>query len=221
MNSAPSQKILIVDDSKVDRELATLVCEQNGYCVKALESITSIIETIELEKPDIILLDVIMPKVNGNELLKIIRSKWSQIELPVIMITSKSEAEDVIESLKLGANDYIQKPVEFDVALRRIESHLTIVEMSKRMNQLKEIDAIHSVIATYNHELNNPLTIAIGHLDFFKEKYKEEPDIQTIETALWRIAEIVKKTKSILTNKNFEFEEYTPKAKILNLKKDS
>lgn len=210
-------KILIVDDCPVDIDVLTMVLEKNKYLVKALTTTDSFIETIECEKPDLILLDIVMPQISGNELLKIVRKKWSQIELPVIMVTSKSSATDVIESLEIGANDYITKPVEFSIALRRIETQLTIVSMTKKMNQLKEIETIHAMITTYNHEINNPLSIAIGIAEDLSKKYLEEENLKQIQETLWRIANIVKKINHVMEHESVEYEQYTKSTKMLKL----
>lgn len=90
--SAEKPKILVIDDSEVDRELSTLMLEENGFAVVALNQANQCMEAIANEKPNLVLLDIMMPGVDGNQALQQIRQKYSQVELPVIMATSKSDA---------------------------------------------------------------------------------------------------------------------------------
>jgi signal transduction histidine kinase/DNA-binding response OmpR family regulator len=81
-------------------------------------------------------MDLMMPDCDGISALKLIRERWSQIELPVIMVTARSDASDVIESLREGANDYITKPVDFEMTQIRIKNHLSLSRNSKLANTL-------------------------------------------------------------------------------------
>lgn len=211
------KKILLVDDSPSDRELCTLMYEKNHYHVYALSSGRKCFEMIELEKPDVVLLDVVLPGEDGNEILTEIRKKYSAVDLPVIMVTAKSDASDVIQSLNLGANDYISKPVAFDVAIKRIETQIQISNLTKQMGRLKELEGIKAIIATYNHEINNPLTIAIGKLDLIRSKQDVDQNIDEVEKALWRINGIIKKARELIRAKSIEMEAYDSQSNMVKL----
>ena len=88
------------------------------------------------ERFDLVLLDIMMPGLDGIEVLKRIRLRHSPLALPVIMVTAKNESEDVVESLELGANDYICKPVSLPVALARVE-----VQIARKRTQEELIRA--------------------------------------------------------------------------------
>lgn len=223
MSDTEKSRVLLIDDSEVDRELSKLMLEENGLAVSAFDSAAQCMELIEKHKPHLVLLDIMMPGVDGSEALKLIRAKYSQIELPVIMATSKSDASDVIASLNDGANDYVTKPVQFEIALRRIKTHLMIAAQSKAMASASEILSINAMISTYNHEINNPLAIAIGALGPFKKKYPQEPVVEKIEKALWRISEIIKKTNEIIQKGKVNYAHYAKDAKMVSLtsKEDS
>ena len=77
---------------------------------------------VETEPIDLILMDIMMPGEFGTQVLSKIREKFNTIELPIIMVTSKADVSDVIECLRIGANDFIAKPVNFDVAVSRIST---------------------------------------------------------------------------------------------------
>lgn len=116
--------ILVVDDRPTGRMLVRSVLEGAGYVALEAAGGTEALELIERRSFDLILLDVMMPDINGMEVLKRIRERYSEIELPVIMLTMLDESSDVVEALERGANDYVTKPIEFPVLQARIKTHL-------------------------------------------------------------------------------------------------
>ena len=212
------QKILLIDDNSVDLELSSLMLEEHGFLVISRNSAVDCMPTIAAEKPDLVLLDIMMPDLDGNQALQLIRGQYTQIELPVIMVTSKSDASDVIVSLELGANDFISKPFEFRVAIKRIAAHILIARQSKKPNEMSELMAVNAMILTYNHEINNPLAIALGKLRIVKENPEKTEVIDEVFKALWRISAIVKKTHDVVERGSIEYEKYADTAKKLKLK---
>lgn len=200
---------------KAGHDAVPIVVPENG-CVSCVEVITE-------QKPDLILMDILMPGVDGNQHLVEIRKTWSRLELPVIMVTSKAESTDISESFKLGANDYITKPIIFDVAIRRIETHLQMAALSKSVANIKELDAIGAMIATYNHEINNPLAIAMGLIGNYVDDHPEmNPEdvsaFEKVETALQRIADIVQKTQDVLKTGSVEYQKYVESKQMIKFK---
>lgn len=209
--------ILVVDDSKFDRQLIRNVLEAKSsfYIIEAQEK-KECLQILNDQNVDLVLLDIMMPGVHGTELLVEIRNSKNPIELPVIMVTSKAEAEDLGECLKNGANDYVTKPVQFDIALARINAQLKLAELSIEMTRLKEIAALDALISTYHHEINNPLAIALGVL--------ERPDWSSIENhkklkdALWRVAEVVKRIRAVSEKKQVEYHIVSDSQKMVKVK---
>lgn len=209
-------KILIVDDSDIDRRLVSQILEKKGFEIFQLSSPEGVMEVITQNEPNLVLMDIVMPGFSGNDILQHIRGGYTQVDLPVIMFTSKSETKDILESLRLGANDYITKPINFEIALTRIRNHIQIAELSREMSKLKGIEVKNSMITTYNHEINNPLMIALGKLMFLKQRV-QDPEIENIENALNRIAEIVKKISAFSRQENLEADSYDFKSNIYKL----
>lgn len=118
----PWAKILIVDDIADNRILLARRFSRRGVAIAEAESGRAALEAIEKEAFDVVLLDVMMPDMNGVDVLKRIRERHSEAELPVIMVTGRSESEDMVQALTAGANDYITKPVDFAVALVRVSA---------------------------------------------------------------------------------------------------
>jgi diguanylate cyclase (GGDEF)-like protein len=123
-NTAVRPRILIVDDIGDNRTVLTRRFQPRGFDVVEAESGFAAIELIERESFDLVLLDVMMPGIDGIDTLKHIRSLRSASALPVIMVTAKSESENIVDALELGANDYVTKPVDFPVALARVNAQI-------------------------------------------------------------------------------------------------
>src|SRR5665213_1833198 len=120
----PNPRILIVDDISDNRTILTRRFLRRGFEVVEADSGLKALELIDAQEFDLVLLDVMMPGIDGIETLKRIRSQKSASMLPVIMVTAKSESENIVESLGLGANDYVTKPVDFAVALARANTQI-------------------------------------------------------------------------------------------------
>jgi len=113
--------VLIVEDDKNIRELLQLYLEKEGYAVTVAEDGAQGLSKFRAIKPDLVLLDVMMPVMDGWAVCKSIRAEGNT---PVIMLTAKSETDDKITGLKAGADDYITKPFEMREVLARIEAVL-------------------------------------------------------------------------------------------------
>ena len=118
--------ILVVDDHSDNRELLTRRLEREGFRVLAAESGRQALTHLKDGKVSLILLDVMMPEMSGIEVLQAVREAHSASELPVIMVTAKAQSDDMVEALGQGANDYVTKPIDFPVALARIQAQLRI-----------------------------------------------------------------------------------------------
>ena len=117
-------RLLVVDDNEVNRDMLSRRFKRRGFNVEVAAHGRQALEMIEASSFDLILLDIMMPVLNGLEVLKILRQTYSTTELPIIMATAKDRSEDMVEALELGANDYVTKPIDFPVVLARVQSHL-------------------------------------------------------------------------------------------------
>jgi diguanylate cyclase (GGDEF)-like protein len=124
-NTSVRPRLLIVDDISDNRTILTRRFQRRGFDVVEAECGLTAIELIHKESFDLVLLDVMMPGMDGIETLKRIRSQNSASALPVIMVTAKSESTNIVDALELGANDYVTKPVDFAVALARVNTQIS------------------------------------------------------------------------------------------------
>jgi diguanylate cyclase (GGDEF)-like protein/PAS domain S-box-containing protein len=122
--SAPGT-LLVVDDNEDNRDALSRRLMQRGYAVQVAAGGEEALALIASQVFDLILLDVEMPGMSGLEALKRLRATYSQTQLPVIFVTARAQAPDVIQGLQCGANDYVTKPVDMPVAIARIETQLS------------------------------------------------------------------------------------------------
>ncbi|MBD9400769.1 MULTISPECIES: PleD family two-component system response regulator [unclassified Comamonas] len=106
------QKVLVVDDSKTELMYLTDLLQKQGYQVRTAENAQEAIARLSEDKPDLILMDVVMPGQNGFQLTRSIARDTNYADVPIIMCTSKNQETDRVWGLRQGARDYITKPVD-------------------------------------------------------------------------------------------------------------
>ncbi len=119
-------RILVVDDEPENVEVLSLYLKRAGLEVCFAISGTEALRMLEREAVDLVILDVIMPDLSGREVLSRLRSQYDAADLPVIMATALQSSDDVVEALRLGANDYVTKPLDFEVVLARVRTQLRL-----------------------------------------------------------------------------------------------
>lgn len=119
-----SPKILIVDDEPSTAEMFRLMLDQAGYRVAVAHGTGVAINALRRERPDLLLLDVMMPGVSGLELCRYVRRDPEWAHLPIVLISAKSQPEDIQEGLEAGATVYLTKPVAKDELLESIRRAL-------------------------------------------------------------------------------------------------
>jgi len=116
--------IFVVDDEKDIRELVSVNLKKYGFKSKEFEDGKSLLKALEKTRPDLILLDIMMPGIDGIELTKIIKQEKQYKKIPIIMITAKTDETDKIVGLEIGADDYVSKPFSPKELIARIKAVL-------------------------------------------------------------------------------------------------
>ncbi|SDG52655.1 response regulator [Pelagibacterium luteolum] len=132
-NDAPV--ILVVDDEPINIQVLRNVLAPQGYIVRAAENGMDALASVEQHKPDLIVLDVMMPQMGGLEVAKRLRDRHGLLDLPIIMVTARSRTRDVIAGFEHGANDYVVKPFVKDELLARIA---TLLEAGRARGTARE-----------------------------------------------------------------------------------
>ena len=116
------KKVLVVDDSKTELMFMRDLLQKNGFSVKTAENAEDAFRRLAEEKPDLILMDVVMPGQNGFQLTRAITRDPLYADVPIIMCTSKNQETDRVWGMRQGARDYITKPVDQDELLAKIKA---------------------------------------------------------------------------------------------------
>ena len=115
------RKLIIVDDDRETREMLTLALEIEGYEVREAANGLRLISTLEVDRPDAILLDVMMSWINGFELCRAIKQNDEFRDIPVVFVSARKTAEDVEQGIAAGAADYFTKPLDVERLARRLD----------------------------------------------------------------------------------------------------
>ncbi|MBT5229730.1 MAG: response regulator [Methylococcales bacterium] len=153
-------KILVVDDNELNRELLVRRLKPKNYDVSVAGNGPEALEMIDEHNYDLVLLDIVMPGMDGLEVLTIIRQRFSLVDLPVIMVTAKDLDADIVRAFQLGANDYVTKPLNMAIALVRIEAHV-------RLKRLAELHKEFLGIAS--HDMKRPLALILDIMETISE----------------------------------------------------
>ncbi len=186
MYDSRKAKILIVDDSQFNLQIIKNVINKNGYEPVLISSAKEVVKTVKKEKPDLILLDIIMPEMNGYEVCKIIRNDSKIKDIPIIFLTGQSSIEDVAKGFEVGAVDYINKPFYEEELIARVKTHLQLKklhdELKKSNEQLtktyEELLKANEIIqykklqaeffANISHEFKTPLNLIFSTIQLLE-----------------------------------------------------
>lgn len=150
-----SINILIVDDIPANLKVLGEILKSDGFRVRPVPSGQLALQVIEKEKPDLILLDIMMPEMDGYEVCRRIKANPVFSEIPIIFISALNETNDVVKALKAGGVDYVTKPFQAEEVLARVHTHIKLYLQSielKKINITK--DKFFSIIA---HDLKGPM----------------------------------------------------------------
>ena len=154
----PNEKILVVDDDTNICELLRLYLEKEGYVVKIVNDGVSAINAFKQENPDLTLLDIMIPKLDGWQVCREIR-KFS--DKPIIMLTAKGETFDKVLGLELGADDYVTKPFDTKEVVARIKAVLRRTAPASDTSDVKEVNYDKLSINLTNYEMKvNGVSVA-------------------------------------------------------------
>ncbi len=201
--------ILVVDDQPINVQLLRRKLEREGIRVTAAYNGMEALRSVADEKPDLILLDVMMPDMDGIEVCQRLQASEETRSIPVIFITARTSKEGKLEGLGVGAVDYITKPIDLDETLARVQTQLRfvainreIVDLQRRLLESRRAATIGAVTQGIAHNLNNLLGVVIGYLDLVKAYYDKPEQVkknaQHVEDAVQRIVSIIKQLSSLV-----------------------
>ena len=174
-------RILIVDDTPANLLLLVRMLTQRGYSPQTVLSGKLALQAARAEPPDLILLDINMPEMNGYDVCEQLKADATLKEIPVIFVSALNETIDKVKAFRVGGVDYVTKPFQFEEVCARIETHLKLHHLAKLRD-----DLTHMIV----HDLRNPLSALCCFLDIleFHEAKNLSPSIQELVAVARRSA---------------------------------
>ncbi len=195
--------ILIVDDTRPNVRLLTSILEEAGYAVRFAFNAHMAFESLGLEMPDLILLDIMMPDINGYELCNQLKADEAYRDIPVIFISALSEVIDKVTAFSVGGVDYITKPFQMEEVLARVHAHLTIRKLDRQLretnaeliaaNQMLQhhYEDLNQVAKTVAQDLKQPLGSMVSYAEYLTEYVSQT---ETTPPEVVRAAQVVEQT---------------------------
>jgi len=166
--------ILIVDDTQKNIQVLGTILKNEGYMISVAMNGEQALAAMDRVRPDLVLLDVIMPVMDGFEACRRMKANQETADIPIIFLTAKVESTDIVQGLELGAVDYVTKPFNATELLKRVKTHVTITRLQQEREEqirtlsaaLDEIQRLHrEQDAFLRHEVNN----AVGPISGYAE----------------------------------------------------
>lgn len=163
-SSRDRRKILVVDDEKDLVDLITYNLGRNGYDYLVAYNGNDALALAQRQIPDLIILDLMLPGVDGTEVARRLKADPQTAQIPIIMLTAKTEETDVVVGLTIGADDYVTKPFSMKVLMARVSTVLRRVEAQLRTEEAGLLKAGPLVIDTAKHQVtvdNEPVKLTL------------------------------------------------------------
>jgi len=172
IDAGVGRKALVVDDEPVNRQtLHNLLGMRDYRIIEAADGETAM-ELVESEKPDIVLLDIMMPRMSGYEVCRKIRESYPLAELPVIMLTAKNRLDDLVAGFQNGANDYLSKPFSKEELLARVRTLTELrvaftetLRLNAKLVEQEKMATVGNMAASIVHDFKNPVGIIKGYVE--------------------------------------------------------
>jgi len=198
-----AEKILVVDDDQYIRTILQKKFASQGYTVLVANDGEEGLQAAKIEKPDLIISDWMMPKMDGLEFCRLVKQDEKLRFTYFIILTARDTQDDKVEGIETGADDFVTKPFNDRELLSRVRAGLRINALQKEISQLQHQKAITELAMTLGHEINNPLGIMMLVLQVLQKRGDHETisdirkELRTVAENGNRIADIVKKLSNL------------------------
>jgi DNA-binding response OmpR family regulator len=195
------KRVLVVDDNRDTVRIVQEALEGAGFAVNSAFDGKEALELVRKDLPDLMILDLMMPKMSGYEVCGEIRKDPKTKELIVLMLTARSDVDAKIQGIEGGANDYLVKPVEPREVVSRVRRFLATEGAYQEKVLLERLEAIGQISLTVRHEINNPLAVICGQAQLLLQKKDLSEEIRNKTKIIYdmglRISEIIKQLDQV------------------------
>jgi len=188
--------ILLVDDEPHNLQPIVHFLEQSDYKIHISLSGSAALEILQHLVPDLILLDIIMPDIDGYETCRRIKADPKLSDIPVLFMTSVTDTQNKVKGFEVGCQDYITKPIQYEELLARVKTHIQMRHMQKELFRFEKLQSLGVLAGGIAHDFNNILSIILGNVQLLKGKNENESLIHSTEKAVMRAANL---SKSLIT----------------------
>ena len=213
-------KILVVDDQPINIKLLQRKLERQNMEILVAYNGRECLNIVEQDLPDLILLDIMMPEMDGIETCQHLKENPATEAIPIIFITAKASKEGKLEGLNAGAVDYITKPIDLDETLARVRTQLRLqeifrenLELQTRLGEVRKSAAVGAITQGIAHNLNNLLGVVVGYVELIKNGY-DSPDmvkrsVMLMDNAINRMVGIIRQLGTIASNERIELSTHS------------
>lgn len=159
--------ILIVDDNIKNLQITGKVLRDEGYKICLAQNSREAFSLLESQNPNIILLDIMMPQMDGYETSSIIKKNEKWKDIPILFLTAKVQVDDIVKGFKHGGVDYITKPFNREELLVRVRNHLQIQASKRKIMEMSKIQ--HTMYSVIAHDLRSPFSNIAQMIDFIAD----------------------------------------------------
>jgi len=226
MKDKVKPNILIADDSPANiRVLVEILADE--YEISVATGGKEALEIVRARaglygSPDLILLDIVMPDMDGYKVCKSLKENQSFRDIPVVFVTANTDDETLKEAFESGGTDYVRKPVNRIELLARIKSALTQQELTRKLLEEERLEGVLEMAGAVCHELNQPMQSILGFSQLLTDNMSaDNPKYEYLTIIKNQIDKMGKITKKLMRITRYETRDYIENTKIIDISKAS
>ena len=202
-SESPRPSVLVVDDKPENLRLLSAILTENGYEVRPVTSGRQALQTAERAAPDLLLLDISMPQMDGIQVCRLFKEREHLRDIPVIFLTALTDTADKLKAFNAGGVDYIAKPFQVEEVLARVRVHIDLRraqnELSRNFDRLRELekvrdDLVHMIV----HDMRSPLQGVLTELATLRMQAHDVDMIEALDDALVAAREVGRMANDLL-----------------------
>ncbi len=207
-------RILIVDDNPRNIQILGTILKHEGYQIIIAQNGYQAIKATKKAPPDLILLDIMMPQMDGFETCKKLKQDSAAKEIPIIFLTAKADTEDIVKGFEMGAVDYVTKPFNSVELLARVKTHM---ELSYK----RKLQGVIEMAGAVCHEMNQPLQTILGYSELIlfdiQPIHPLYDKLINLRNEIDKMAKITRNLMQIIKHKTFKTKNLMKGQKIIDI----